>query len=284
MSRPALEPIQDGDLLRFCVFLNENLNPRIAPPTWVQAFQQDWGVAKPNNGFLIRDAGRIVGGIGAIYSAQVIRGQPERFCNITSWCVLEPFRSQSMRLALALTGQPGYHYTDLTPTAVVAGSLRFLKFTPMNDRRTVWPNLPRPFSQGIRILTDGESIAEHLPPEAARVYRDHRHLPWLGQLAVGRPGAFCHVVYKQGTLRRLPCADVLHVSNPDLFLRYQRPLGHYWLTRHGLLTTRVESRFLSRRPRLAREVGGYLPKMYRSDTLGEADISNLYSELAALDL
>ena len=284
MSRPALEPIQNGDVLPFCVFLNENLNPRISPQTWVQAFQQEWGVAKPNDGFLIRDRGRIVGGIGAIYSEQVIRGQPERFCNITSWCVLEPFRSQSMRLALALTGQPGYHYTDLTPTAVVAGSLRFLKFKPMDDRRTVWPNLPAPFSGGVRVLTDGDSIAAHLPAEAARVYRDHRHLPWLSHVAVGTRGAFCHVVYKRRRLKRLPCADVLHASDPDLFLRYQRPLGHYWLTRHGLLTTRVESRFLSGRPALARQVGGYLPKMFRSDTLGGPDIGNLYSELAALDL
>jgi hypothetical protein len=73
-------------LQEFCAFLHENLSRRIPAGVWAAAFQQDWGVKKPNNGFLIRDVeGRLVGGIGAIYAEQMIRGQPERFCNITSW-------------------------------------------------------------------------------------------------------------------------------------------------------------------------------------------------------
>jgi hypothetical protein len=283
MSVPKLEPIQDDDLLPFCTFLNKHLNPRIQPQDWVQAFRQRWDDDKPNNGFLLRDGDQIVGGIGAIYSKQHIHGKTERFCNITSWCVLEPYRSQSMRMALTLTGQPGYHYTDLTPTRIVAGSLRFLKFRPMNEKRTVWPNLPLVFHGGVRVLTDPEEIAG-LPPEASCVYRDHRHLPWLSHLAAGRPGTYCHVVYKRGVLKRLPCADVLHISDPGLFLRYHRNIGHHLLSRHGIPSCRAESRLLAGKPRLAREVGGYIPKMFRSDSLSESDISNLYSELAALDL
>ena len=77
-----------------------------------------------NHGFAIRNtAGRMVGGIGAIYAERIIRGRPERFCNITSWCVLDEYRSHSMRLAMALVSQPGYHFTDLSPTTIVAGSL-----------------------------------------------------------------------------------------------------------------------------------------------------------------
>ena len=57
----------------------------------------------------------------------MIRDPPERFCNITSWCVLQPYRSHSLRLAMALVSQPGYHFTDLSPTQLVAGTLRFLK-------------------------------------------------------------------------------------------------------------------------------------------------------------
>ena len=111
-----------------------------------EGVSQDWCPSKPNNGFLIRHEGRIVGGIGAIYAERLVRGRTERFCNITSWCVLDAFRAQSMRLAMALTGQPGFHFTDLTPTEVVSKTLQFLKFKPMNERQAIWPNLPWPFA------------------------------------------------------------------------------------------------------------------------------------------
>ena len=160
------------------------------PEKWAQAFRQDWGVAKPNNGFLIRDQGRIVGGIGAIYAERLIRGRPERFCNITSWCVLEAYRAQSMRLAMAVVSQPGFHFTDLTPTEVVSKTLQFLKFKPMNERHAVWPNFPWPFSRLWRHARHRRSrrIEAVLAAADAKVFRDHRHLPWLRHARRGPAG------------------------------------------------------------------------------------------------
>ena len=181
MSKPCVAPIKDEELLDFCRFLNENLSQERSPEDWAEAFRQDWGVEKPNNGFLIRVDDQIVGGIGAIYAERLIRGKPEKFCNITSWCVLDQYRSQSMRLALALTSQPGFHFTDLTPTEVVSKTLQFLKFKPMNERQAVFPNFPWPFSMlaGVRAITDPDKIEQVLSPEERKAYLDHRHLPWL---------------------------------------------------------------------------------------------------------
>ena len=190
MGLPALEPIRDEDLPAFCRFLTANLSAERTPEQWAEAFRQDWGVAKPNNGFLIRDQGRIVGGIGAIYAERRIRGRPERFCNITSWCVLEAFRAQSMRLAMAVVSQPGFHFTDLTPTEVVSKTLQFLKFKPMNERQVVWPNVPWPFAAlgGVRVVTDPDAIEQALAPDDAKVFRDHRQLPWLATRRARPPG------------------------------------------------------------------------------------------------
>lgn len=286
MSLPTLEPIRDEDLSEFCRFLTENLSRERSADAWANAFKQDWCRSKPNNGFLIRHEGRIVGGIGAIYAERLIRGEPQRFCNITSWCVLEAFRAQSMRLAMAVTGQPGFHFTDLTPTEVVSRTLQFLKFKPMNERHAVWPNVPWPFARlfGVRVVTDPERVGQVLAPDDAKVFRDHRHLPWLGHLAVGQPGAWCYVVWKPTRLKGVRGAIVLAFSDPELFLRHRFALGNHLLLRHGLPYTRVESRLLSRVPKPSIELTGYRNKVFKSDTLTEADISNLYTELVALDL
>ena len=285
MAMPTLEPIQNSDLLAFCQFLNEHLSSARSAGQWAEAFQQNWGVDKPNNGFLIRDQERIVGGIGAIYAQRIIRGRPERFCNITSWCVLEAYRAQSMRLAMAVVSQPGFNFTDLTPTEVVSKTLQFLKFKPMNERHAVWPNFPWPFSRfnGVRVITGHDAIEAALSAEDAKVFRDHRHLPWLRHAAVGQPGAYCHVVWKPNRLKGVPGAMVQAFSDAELFLRYRLAIGGH-LLRQGCFYTRVESRLLPRLPVLSLELAGFRNKVFRSDTLAEADISNLYSEIVGLDL
>ena len=138
MALPELAPITDADLAEFCAFLNRHLNPAITPDQFRAGLSQCWGMDTPNHGFLIRDNGALVGGIGAIYALRPVQGKPERFCNITSWCVLEKYRAQSMRLALALVSQEGFHFTDLTPTEVVVKSLQFLKFKPLENNNKVY--------------------------------------------------------------------------------------------------------------------------------------------------
>jgi hypothetical protein len=282
---PPIEPIGDDTLIEFCRFLAANLSRERSPEAWAQAFRHDWGVTKPNHGFLLRDDGRIVGGIGAIYAERMIRGRPERFCNITSWCVLEQYRSQSMRLAMAIVAQPGFHFTDLTPTEVVSKTLQFLKFKPMNERQAVWPHVPWPLgaSGGARVIAERDRIERVLSAADAGVFRDHCHLPWLRHVAVGRPEEYCHVVWKPTRLKGVRGAHVLAFSDGERLLAHRSALGAYLLAR-GFFFTRVESRLLPALPRGTWELAGFRSKVFRSDTLGEADISNLYYEILALDL
>ncbi len=286
MAKLQLEPVTDETLREFCQFLHDNLSGRIAVEAWMRAFRVPWLPDKPNYGFLVHEREKIVGGIGAIYSRQTIRGKSERFCNITSWCVLDAYRAQSMRLAIALVSQPGFHFTDLTPTAVVADALRFLKFQPLDPRRTVFPNLPWPTARvsGVRVIRDRDAIQGVLAPEAASVYADHRGFPWLQHVALANAEGSCHIIFKRQQLKKLPCAAILSVSDPDLFVRHHRILGHHFLFNHGFATTRIESRFLHGLPKFSMQVHGYRSRMFRSDTLNASDITNLYSELMALDL
>jgi hypothetical protein len=281
---PAVEPIRSETLQEFCTFLHTHLNSGIPADKWASAFRQDWGVTESNHGFGMRDGdGRLVGGIGAIYAERIIRGRPERFCNITSWCVLEEYRSHSMRLAMALVSQPGYHFTDLSPTKVVAGTLKFLKFKLMDRRATAMPALPS-WTPGVRTVNDPDAIETALNPADAKVFRDHRHFPWLRHVAIGRPGAYCHIAIKTARMKRLPCADILYVSDPELFLRYRPTVSRYLLLHCHILSMRIESRLLPRLPKLSAQVDDYFLKVFRSETLLESDISNFYSEAACLPL
>ena len=286
MNLPTIAPILDADLPEFCRFLSVHLSRDRSPDAWAKAFTQNWCPDKPNNGFLLRHERRIVGGIGAIYAVRRIRGRLERFCNITSWCVLDEFRSQSMRLAMALTGQPGFHFTDLTPTQIVSRTLQFLKFRPMDERQAIWPNLPWPFAAlaGTRITTDPRRIAEALSPDDAHAYEDHRHLPWLAHAALGTRQTSCYVVWKRTAWKGVQGARILALSDPELFLCHQIAFGSHLLVRHGLSYTRIEARLLPRLPRWCIEQTGYRQKVFRSDTLAASDMSNLYTELVALDL
>ena len=68
------------------------------------------------------------------------------------------------------------------------------------------------------------------------------------------------------------------------FDRHRHLMQHHLLVRQGLLVSRIETRFLARAPRLAYSHRQTQPKLFKSPTLTDAQISDLYSELVALDL
>jgi hypothetical protein len=61
---------------------------------------------------MLRDGQRVVGTPLALYSERLVAGRVERFCNLTSWCVLPDYGSRSISLLTALLRQD---FTVLTP-------------------------------------------------------------------------------------------------------------------------------------------------------------------------
>jgi hypothetical protein len=283
MARPTIEAVTKDTLLEFGQFLHTHLQARRSPEAWASGLASQWAAAPPNYGFVLRDAGAIVGGIGAYYADRVVQGRAERFCNITSWCVLDAYRQQSMRLAMALIAQPGYHFTDFSPTKVVGNTLKFFKFKELDARVAVILNLPGLAPAGVQLLHRLESIRTVLPPDALKIVDAHAAFPWLQQVVVGLPGRWCHVIFKPRVFKGLPAATVLHVSDGDLFHQYFGRLSRHLLLR-GFVSTHVECRALRRVPKPFAVRTGFNPKLYLSPTLNDADIDYLYSETMALDL
>jgi hypothetical protein len=281
MARPTIEPVTAANLAEFSAFLHLHLNATMDAAQWQRALQPGWPGGGDNHGYLLRDNGQIVGGIGALYAERPLGGRRERTCNITSWCVLDSHRQHSMRLAMTVIGQPGLHFTDFSPTAVVGGTLRFLKFQPLDDRQLVLPNLPGPGTG--KVLHRTTDIEQVLAGDALQIWRDHCGYPWLHHVLVGRPGQWCHVIYKRRMFRRLPAAELLHVSHADRLAPHRGRLARHLLGR-GLLLTLVEQRLYGDPPRWCKVRSGFNQKLFRSDTLAAPQVDYLYSETMAMDL
>ena len=123
-----------------------------------------------------------------------------------------------------------------------------------------------------------------MPPADAKVFRDHRHLPWLRHVAVGRPGRVLPRRLEAEPTERRPRSDGAGVQRRRAVPALPPAPWARICCGSGCLYTRVESRLLPRMPTLSKELAGFRNKVFRSDTLAEADISNLYSEIVGLDL
>jgi hypothetical protein len=286
-SSVVIEPITDESLLDFCVFLTANLNAGRKVEEWVAAFRVPWECRKPNYGFLLRDASRrIVGGLGAIYSRQMIDGRERDFCNLTSWCVLEEYRAQSMRLAMALVDQRDFTITNFSPTKVVAGVLRFLKFEELDERVTFFPNLPNPLGllDSASVSWDRVAIEIGLDERLAAVLRDHSAYPWLRAALLRDGERQCLIIFKSVTQKGVRGAKIIYLSDRELYARHLRRVSSGLLLRFAYLFTQIESRFLERRPAFSKEVAGYNRKLFLSRDLSARDIDYIYSESVCLDL
>ena len=222
----ALRAIDDADATRVGEFLHSRLNARVTAEHWARSLQVPWAVDKPNNGFMLLDGDRVVGVHLAFYSEREIDGRIERFCNLGAFCVLPEYRFHSLRLLKALLAQEGYHFTDLSPSGSVVALNRRLKFRAFETDVALVPNLPWPsWPARDTISSDPDVIERTLTGRDLELYRDNAGGSAGRHLVLIRGHESCYVVFRKERKRRLPLplfANILHVSNPDLFRRHVR--------------------------------------------------------------
>lgn len=279
-----VSPIAAGDAPAVAEFLHANLNPNVSAATWAQVTAVPWEVEQPNRGFMLRDGERIVGAYLAFYSERPIDGRGERFCNLGAWCVHPDYRFHGLRLLKALLAQDGLTFTDLSPSGGVPELNARLGFEFLDSTTWLVPNLPWPSVPGrTAVISDPDAIAATLTGGELAIYRDHAAARAARHVVLRRGDDWCYVMFRKDRRKDFPLfASILHVSDPEQFRRFERPLARHLLLRHGALAMLVERQLVRYRPHRALVLRSPRRKMYRSPRLQPAQIDYLYSELVCV--
>ncbi|MBX6722001.1 MAG: hypothetical protein IRY92_01990 [Dactylosporangium sp.] len=228
--------------------------------------------------------GAVVGVYLAFYSERTIAGRRERFCNLGAWCVLPEHRFHSLRLLRALLAQPGYTFTDLSPSGNVIPVNTRMKFDFLDTTTALVPALPRLawFGRG-RVSADPAVIEDTISGDDLERYRDHAGAAAARHLVLVRGNEWCYLVFRKDRRKRLPFfASILYASNPELLRAMGGRLSRHLLFRHGVLAILAELRVVRHRPRLSVMVRSPRRKMFKSDHLTADQIDYLYSELVCV--
>ena len=269
-STVALSPIGDRQVDQVAEFLHCELNPRVGVKAWAEGIGRvHWVADAPNHGFMLIEDGDVVGANLAFYSEREINGRPERFCNLGALCVVESRRAHAIRLVRAVLRQPGYHFTDLSPSGNVIELNRRLGFHSLDTATALQINWPVPPTSSLRIITDPAEIEAALSGRDLRIFRDHRDSPAARHLLVASGPDVCYVIGRRDRRKKVPAfVSILYVSNPSLFRRSARHIARHFLVHTGALATLLETRVTGQAPAGSIALRHPRPKMFKSSQLG----------------
>ncbi|MDQ4110803.1 MAG: hypothetical protein M3306_06850 [Actinomycetota bacterium] len=286
--KAVLAPITAEDLPAVSTFLHEQLNPRVRELEWTQALRVPWDVPQPNHGFFLAEGERVVGAYLAYYSERRVGTETLQICNLGAWCVLDSHRHQGLRLLTTLLKQPGYEFTDFSPSGNVIALNRKLKFTDLDTTTSlvpaVSPGTVLPRRRGVRVSSRPDVLDSVLQGEERELYADHRAAAAARHVVLSTRSEHCYVVARKDTRKGVRAfASVLYASNPELLRRHAPRLASHLLTQHGVAATLVEHRVAGGAPDGSYRLSRSRPKMLRSDALDPARVDYLYSELTCLE-
>jgi hypothetical protein len=282
-ERPELLPIERGDLALVGDFLNRHLNPRLSGVQWARSIVPTWTVESPNHGFQLVHAGEVVGVHLAFYSQRLIDGSVENFCNLGAWCVLEPYRSHGIRMLRALLAQPGYTFTDLSPSGAVVPLNQRLRFSSLDTDTVLIPARPLSLRRRTRVMDDPDAIARRLTGADKVIFEDHRQATAAHHLLLQRGDRECYVIFRRDRRKDVPAfASILHVSDREVFAESIPEVTRHLLLRHGVVCALGELRVIGSRPAMSLRLKKPRPKMFRSSRLDADAIDYLYSELTCV--
>jgi hypothetical protein len=279
-STARVRPIESADVVPVAEFLGKRLHGDGGAARYRRILEYTWSSERPNYGFLIEDAGQVRGVQGAIYSRRCIAGADYRFCNMTSWCVDEPYRWASLGLLRALLAQPDYTFTNFSATPAVATILERLGFQRLDSGKLLFPiGLAGRPPRGVRLLHRPDDVRAALASDDRAIFDDHARYR-CGQLAIVAGDQYCHLVTVKRGRRGVYFADVLYASHPRLLAENVGALFWPLFRRHRTLVVGIDARWVHAPPRLA--LWFARPSFFRGAGVSPDRVASIYSEIVAM--
>lgn len=285
-SSLIVRPISAGDATPVADFLCRHLNPRLSPGDWLPLIAPPWGNQDaPNHGFQLLDGDEVVGAYIAVYSVRTTQTAAVPVCNLAAFCVRDDHRGHALRLVRAMLKQPGYEFTDLSPSGSVIALNERMGFVHLDATTSLVGNLPGIVPGGVTVSGASGVMSDALTGRDAEIYRDHLAAPAARHVLVQREGAYAYLMFRRSTRKRLPWfAAPLHVGgDPGLLQRAWPGVAAHLLVRHRLPFTLAEERVLGFLPKAGVRLQDVRPKMALTKQLAVEDVDYLYSELTLLE-
>jgi hypothetical protein len=276
-----LRPVLESDVGAVCEFLGKNMHRGMKASEYRALFSYSWMEDKPGMGYLLEDGAEIVGFLGAIYSCRKIGGKMERFCNLTNWCVLPPFRNESLKLFFAVLGRPGQTIVNLSPSLEVQAMLTAMRYRPLDTFKLF--SLPLTHFWTLagrgRILQEGAELQAALDESQQEIIRHHSGTG-CRFIVITEGQRTCLVVAKRRKKQGVPFTEILHASDSDLLRRNFERVKLSLMLRDRTPLLAIDERLLE--SRLPLMLPYRRPSFFQSRSVDPHFIDNLYSELALL--
>lgn len=135
-----VRPAGEGDIDAVAALLHEKMNRRIPAETWRLLLDYPWRPEASERGWLVEDAGRIVGFMGTIYSDRQTAAGTRRFCDLSSWYLMADYRGTGVGDELLRSGmaKPDVTYQTMTARRATGRKIRALGFSVLDATRSLF--------------------------------------------------------------------------------------------------------------------------------------------------
>lgn len=261
-------------------------NPTMSRDDWRRMlFDLPWPVEEPHRGYVLRDAGEVVGFLGTHFSRREVNGVVCRFACTSSWIVKETHRRASLQLVRPLLALEGYTIVNHAPSETAHAIFARLGLVPFESGQVLIPPLPGAgdLSSAFRcsVTTNLATIRAALPPGQRKIADDMSGT--LASQVLIRCGArSSHVIATRSPWKgRWRLAHVQYASDWDLVGRFPGRLSAALFRTLGTVGLRIDARHArGPRPRLAVMRSLAPPRLYRPamPLVTPETIDGLYSE------